>query len=206
MTVNECFRTIYCINLDRRSDRWVRARRRFDEQGILSVNRYPAVNGKLIRIPEAWDDVPGAYGCLMSHLGVVCQARESGSANALIFEDDVVFDECFRERFATSMAQVPQDWDMLLLGGSHWSPPERVAGDIYRAVATVATHAYALKRTIFDSFIDLNRASNRPVNCNNTILQGEFRCYCISPDLAWQEDGYSDIAERALHFGKRPEI
>ena len=44
--------------------------RRFERHGILSVTRYPAVDGKLVRIPDTWDDVPGAYGCLMSHVGM----------------------------------------------------------------------------------------------------------------------------------------
>jgi len=203
MRFNDFFRTIYCINLDRRPDRWSRVMARFEHHRFRSVIRYPAIDGKLVQIPETWSDVPGAYGCVMSHLGVVSEARACRAENVLIFEDDVVFEERFHERFDENIARVPEDWDMLLLGGSHWSLPERISDGISRVTATVATHAYALRHTIYDEFIDLNRASSHPVDCNNVVLQGRFRCYCFSPSIAWQEDGYSDIAEGVLHFGIR---
>jgi GR25 family glycosyltransferase involved in LPS biosynthesis len=134
---------------------------------------------------------------------VVREARRSGAANVLIFEDDVVFDDRLNVLFDGVSDQVPDDWDMLLLGGSHWLPPERLSDNVCRVTATVATHAYALKHTIYDEFIRINSSSAVPVDCNNTVLQNVFRCYCFSPILAWQEDGYSDIAERVLQLGRR---
>jgi glycosyl transferase family 25 len=203
LDINRFFGLVYCINLDRRGDRWLGVRAEFERHGIRPVIRYPAIDGKQVAIPDTWDDVPGAYGCLLSHLAVVREAREAGAESVLIFEDDIRFDGRFAEKFADVAPRVPPDWDMLLLGGSHWSPPERLSGNLYRVTATAATHAYALRRTIYDEFIRLNVASTRPVDCNNTVLQRTFRCYCCSPNLVWQEDGYSDIAEKVLVF-RRP--
>jgi glycosyl transferase, family 25 len=204
MPLNDFFHSIYCINLDRRPDRWSRVKARFEDHSIVGVSRYPAQDARLLEIPDSWKDVPGAYGCLLSHVGVVRAARESGAANVLIFEDDVVFDDRLNVLFDGVIDQVPDDWDMLLLGGSHWSPPERLSDNVCRVTATVATHAYALKRTIYDEFIRFNLSSAVPVDCNSTVLQNMFLCYCFSPVLAWQEDGYSDIAEKVLRF-ERPQ-
>jgi glycosyl transferase, family 25 len=198
----DSFHNFYCINLDRRPDRRARVEPRFERLGISPVIRYAAFDAQLSGVPDTWGDVPGAYGCLMSHLAIVREARSSAAPHVVIFEDDVVFDEHFHERFDRAAADIPADWDMLLLGGSHWSPPERISGEVFRATATVATHAYALKHTIFGAFIELNGESTSPVDCNNTVLQGRFHAYCFLPNLAWQEDGYSDIAEDFLNFSK----
>jgi glycosyl transferase, family 25 len=203
LDTNHFFGRTYCINLDRRPDRWSLVQTQFDRHGIDPVIRFPAIDGQHVDIPETWNDVPGAYGCLLSHLTVVRAARDTKVESVLIFEDDVRFDERFAEKFAEIAPRVPRDWDMLLLGGSQWSPPETLSANLCRAVATAATHAYALRHTIYDEYIRLNGASSRPVDCNNTILQRTFQCYCCFPNLVWQEDGYSDIAGKVLEF-RRP--
>src|SRR5262249_20373995 len=143
MSLNSYFELLYCINLERRPDRWSRVVARLERHGVGSVRRYPAADGQRLAVPATWEDVPGAYGCLLSHVGVVRGARGAGAASVLILEDEVVFDGRVNERFDAAVAQVPADWDMLLLGGSHWSPPERLSADVCRVTATVATHAYA---------------------------------------------------------------
>ena len=51
---------------------------------------------------------------------------------------------------------------------------------------------YAVRRTVYDAFIFLNRRERYPVDKNNLFLQRRFRCYCFMPHLAWVDDGYSD--------------
>ena len=52
-----------------------------------------------MQLPANWAHTPGAYGCLLSHLHVVREARRLGMASVLIFEDDVVFDDDLERKF-----------------------------------------------------------------------------------------------------------
>ena len=197
--LNDFFPYKVCINLDTRPDRWARAKERFARHHLNDVIRFPAVDGARLEPPDGWNDVPGALGCLHSHLSVVGEARKRRAPTVLIFEDDVDFDEQLNEKFFKCAGQIPSDWDMILLGGSHWEEPVRWSDNIFKATSTAATHAYALKQTIYDAFIALNGEALHPVDVNNTLLQRDFNCYCLMPHLAWQEEGYSDIAGRTIN-------
>jgi len=59
----------------------------------------------------------------------------------------------------------------------------------------LATHAYAVRHTVYDAFIDVNRHTNGPVDQNNALLQKHCNGYCCYPYPVWQQDGYSDINE-----------
>ena len=194
--LNDFFPYKVCINLDTRPDRWARVKERFARHHVSDVIRFPAVDGTRLDPPAGWNDVAGALGCLYSHLSVVREARNRRAPSVLIFEDDVVFDEELNKKFSGYAGQIPVDWDMILLGGSHWEEPLRQSDNVFKVISTAASHAYALKHTAYDAFIALNGRAIHPVDVGNTILQRDFNCYCLMPHLAWQEDGYSNIAGR----------
>jgi hypothetical protein len=198
MNLNDFFPYKVCINLDRRPDRWERVRARFARHDVQQVSRFPAFDWKVLTVPADWNDVPGAYACLLSHLEVVREARARREQSVLIFEDDVVFADDLNGKFSRVIEQVPSQWDMILFGGSHWSEPSRISDNVFRVHATAATHAYALNQTIFDAFIELNSGAQSVVDVNNTRLQRERECFCFMPHLAWQEPGYSDVGGREI--------
>ncbi len=174
-------------------------RRRFEQHGIHSVHRFPAFDGDRTTIPANWAHTPGAYGCLLSHVAVVREARRLGAASVLIFEDDVVFDDQFEDRFDACIAQLPSDWDMLFFGALHKDEPVRVARDIARITQANSTYAYALKATVFDDFIELNRETEEVLDNNSLVLQRTFNCYCSMPHLAWVEAAHSDVQCRLVN-------
>jgi hypothetical protein len=133
-----------------------------------------------------------ARGCLRSHLAVVEEARAQGWESILIMEDDVVFAEGFHEEFQQRLCGLPADWDMLFFGCLHYEPPEPAAPGIGRLRVSFSTFMYAVRRTVYDAFIFLNRRERYPVDKNNLFLQRRFRCYCFMPHLAWVDDSYSD--------------
>src|SRR5262245_44297477 len=69
-----CFPHRICINLARRPDRWTKAQAQF-QQHQIEVARWNAVDGATIQAPPGWRYSPGAYGCTLSHLETVRQAR-----------------------------------------------------------------------------------------------------------------------------------
>jgi GR25 family glycosyltransferase involved in LPS biosynthesis len=196
--INETFPYKVCINLDRRPERWQSMQRKFDEHGIQSVRRFSASDGDMIKLPENWVHTPGAFGCLLSHLQVVREARQLGVPSVLIFEDDVVFDEQLEKKFSVYIDQLPPDWDMLFFGALHRDEPIRVADNIALITQAYSTYAYVLRDTTFADFIELNRATELELDNNSRILQQRFNCYCFMPNLAWVETGYSDAQQRLV--------
>lgn len=207
MNLNDFFPYKVCINLDKRSDRWEKMRSRFVQHNIEQVIRFPALDGKTLKIPTSWNYLPGAYGCLRSHLAVIEQAREQARQSVLIFEDDAVFDPQLNTRFAECVKQLPQDWDMVLFGGLHGVPPRKVSPNVTRVTYSLSTYAYAMKHTIYDGFIEVNRQAQKVLDENTRSLQSRFNCYCFMPHLAWVEEDYSDVREeRTSHWWLRDSL
>jgi GR25 family glycosyltransferase involved in LPS biosynthesis len=173
--------------------------RAFAEQDIRDVQRVSAVDGNTVPLPHNWIHTPGAYGCLLSHVQVVCKAREAGASGVLIFEDDAVFDPKFKEKFSTVIEEVPSDWDMLYLGALHKDAPVKVSEHVGRITKANSTFAYAVRNTVFDEFIELNSRAEHVLDMNSYRLQERFNCYCFMPNLVWVESEYSDVQNRLEH-------
>jgi len=190
------FAKIVCINLDRRPDRWRRIQAELARHGFEPVERFPAIDGEVVEKPVHWTHTAGAYGCLLSHVQVVSEARDSGAPNVLIFEDDAVLDPEFENKFARFIKEMPGDWDILYFGALHKDEPVKVSEHIGRITKANSTYAYALNRTIFDEFIALNAQAEHVLDMNSYLLQQRFNCYCFMPNLAWVEAEYSDVQNR----------
>jgi len=194
--INEAFPHKFCINLDRRPERWEQMRSKFERCGAVDVQRFAAVDGQEAIVPAKWSDSPGAYGCLRSHLEIIEEARRLGWGNVLIFEDDAALDPELSEKFSSYFQQVPADWEMLHFGANHMAAPVEVSANVVRIASANSTFAYALNAAVFDSFIELNTRALTAVDLNNRKLQMEHACYCFMPHLAWVEDLSSDVQVR----------
>jgi GR25 family glycosyltransferase involved in LPS biosynthesis len=205
--INDVFPHQVCLNLNRRPERWQQSQLEFARHQVKLVRRYPALDGKVLTIPSHWNYTPGAYGCLLSHLEIVREARVRNLSSILIFEDDVALATDFQEKFARYIGQVPSDWDMLFFGAFHDALPIPVSENVCRISRADSTFAYVLNHTIFDNFIASNSAATIPVDWNNRQLQTEFNCYCFMPHLAWVKPVYSDAQERfANHWYLRESL
>ena len=193
------FKKVVCINLDRRPDRWRRIQKELARHGIETVERFPAVDGDAIEKPAGWMHTPGAFGCLLSHVEVVKEARASGAPAVLIFEDDAVLDPDFPNQFTNFIKEVPDDWDMLYLGALHKDAPVKISDHVGRITKANSTFAYALRNTVYDAFINLNTRAEHVLDMNSYQLQERFNCYCFMPNLAWVEAEYSDVQNRLEH-------
>ena len=196
--INQTFPHKVCINLDRRPHRWQEMQRKFEQHGIHSVQRFSALDGDELKLPTNWIHTPGAYGCLLSHLQVVREARQRGLPSVLIFEDDVVFDVQLETKLAACIGQLPSDWDMLFFGALHKDEPTKVSENIARITQANSTYACALRSTVFDAFIELNSQTEEVLDNNSLLLQQKFNCYCFMPHLAWVETDYSDAQQRLV--------
>ncbi|TGD61793.1 glycosyltransferase family 25 protein [Tabrizicola sp. WMC-M-20] len=86
----------YCINLDRRLDRWSHMLAQFERLGLV-VTRMSATDGQdpevrtsLLRHPASDRLSPGALACFESHRRAWQALLDSGASHAMILEDDLM--------------------------------------------------------------------------------------------------------------------
>lgn len=109
--LNNYFDKIYCINLNRRIDRWKRISKMFLEYNV-DVQRIEAFDGQVIGSPNKLR--PSQYGCLLSHKFVYEDAVKNNYGKILILEDDAYFDKNINSYDFTKLPE----WDVLYLGAS----------------------------------------------------------------------------------------
>ncbi len=203
MRFKDYFDAIYFINLDRRVDRVDRFKERISEAtedtfdiDNATIKRFSAVDGyKLDPATYSNSNGAGAEGCKRSHLYIFQECLRNKNSSVLILEDDVVFDNNFSEQFIDFISKVPEDWDMLYLGGNHQRPPIEVNAPVHR-VQVFSTHAYAVKASLFPRVIKLLEDATIPLDvAYRDVLHTdpEVNTYGCQPQIAWQEVGFSDI-------------
>jgi glycosyl transferase family 25 len=135
---------IYCINLDRRKDRWDIVRNQPGFKEFPQIERFSAVEGKdvdvmkddrislvakrniLLQTRRAHEEIStkGAIGCYLSHVGVWERFMKHSSAPYMIvMEDDVALPIGSRKKLedflaSSSMIADPTSWDLCNLAPS----------------------------------------------------------------------------------------
>jgi GR25 family glycosyltransferase involved in LPS biosynthesis len=125
--INSYFNKIYCVNLDRRPERWEEASKEFKKFN-LDVERFSAVDGSKMNLSNIkmevlkMESLPGAVGCSLSHRNIIKDAKKNAYDKILIFEDDVVFEDNLLTRFENEIKSLPEDWDMFYLSANNLKP------------------------------------------------------------------------------------
>ncbi len=194
---------IYCINLDKRKDRWNKSMKEFDKIGISHrVRRFPAIEHKI-----------GIAGCTLSHLEIVKECKRDKIKKVLIFEDDIeiLHPKNFYLYLGLADSQLKEDYDMFYLGGTLYGKNEIVNKNLIRLRHAKATHAYIIAERIYDKIIkDLENIDyDDPKNWSHgnknrynideyyvREFQKEGKVYAVSPMLATQLPGYSDVWDK----------
>jgi glycosyl transferase family 25 len=94
----------------------------------MDITRFDAVNGRKLAVNDPYIRKffssknklkPGQKGCALSHIQI-WELVDKGTAEVvLILEDDAIIPTDFNNKLAKYMAELPSDWDMVLLGGNN---------------------------------------------------------------------------------------
>lgn len=212
MKLNEFFDKIYCINLDRRTDRWEECQKIFSKFN-LEVERFSAIDGNKENYNLGYpydNELAGA----ISHTKVIELAMELKLKNILILEDDVDFIQDLEGLFTKFINKIPEDWEGILFGGNHVGGGIQINENLIKVNRSYALHCYGLNSKVFKETIDYmnsriqNVIDNGSEVIKNSVAADFFMAdlhrinnwYCFRPHLAWQRTGYSDIQKNIMNY------
>jgi len=195
------FQRVLWINLPRRTDRHKAFLERLDAVADWPFRTPECVDGLEMEPPPFWRSQPNAYGILRAHLAIYHTCLCLGVKRALILEDDCVFCPDFSQKVTDWLAKVPDDWDMVYLGGNHCQLPWRVDDNVLQGTGINAAHAYGITSLgmmklfrALQVFPKLLKDSNCHIDTLCVTLQdlGKIRAYSPLHWFAGQAAGNSD--------------
>ena len=117
------FDRIYCIhipNKKRRASIEVEFKRVGINGRVQYIHATPPPKGftmsNMRRAPR------GEFGVNLSQIKAIVHAISDGAKRPLFFEDDVIFHQNAHELLETSLKDLPDDWDILYMGGHPTGP------------------------------------------------------------------------------------
>ncbi len=133
----------------------------------------------------------GHMGCWDSHRRLMEVIQDQGNGMTLVLEDDCqLLDNVYID---TYMRELPEDWDLLYLGGINQDGPEPYSDHLDYAKNILQTHAYIIR----DKFIPIlletltNHRWKVDIVFSEAIKRG--KCFICNPAIAIQRESYSDI-------------
>jgi len=196
VNLSDCFDHIYCLNLDKRPDRWRKVKQAFKELNI-TVERIAALDGNKLsegKIKKYPSLNKCAIGCMLSHYKIIEDAKKHKYKNILIFEDDVIFHKNFIEEFSKQIKKI-KNWKLLHLGATqtHWENIE-IKDGFYYSLTSLGTFAIGINESIYEEVValtDINAAiDTKYVNIQHKHYK---ECYTFYPNLVIADVSNSDI-------------
>jgi len=123
---------VWVVNLDKSVQRWKNCQEEFAKQGV-KAERFPATLGKALTDEELKETctrsaryfcTAGMVGCFMSHLNIWKKVAAEGPEAVVVLEDDVLLYPDFHGKLHTLLKELPEDWDVCLLGAVGCISPE----------------------------------------------------------------------------------
>lgn len=202
MSFKKYFDKIYCINLDRRKDRWEETIKELDKWGLTDeVERYSGVDGNSLKNETQIKD--GELGILNTHLKIINESKEKNYENILILEDDIEFTEKIK-LLDEYMTIVPNDWDMIYFGGNHNKHMGKkinyINDKIIKLKETYGIHCVAINNSIYDLILNVIDKRKKPIDVYYADIQKNYNCYGFNPSIALQRVSYSDIQNKVMDY------
>jgi len=153
-----------------------------------------AVDGKLIQEPLKVPSMNyGALGCLRSHRIALEYAKLKGWEMVLILEDDAQPVEGFNEKLADAMRELPEDFDMLWLGGNNNTPPAPYSPLLKQLTGSWGTYGMVIRNTVYDFFIEQFKEEYQSSDEYYRRYHLKFKSFRTSVDLVNHTGDVSEI-------------
>jgi hypothetical protein len=138
---------IYCINLDRRTDRWQHIQNQIQNTPVQnSVTRFPAI-----------EHACGITGCRESHFAVIRKAQEEGLPWIGIMEDDCAFYPHFVSEFPNVLSLLwkhRDSWDIFNSGPINLKCIKRHESNLMQIGNCVCTQFIIINSNAYDKILN----------------------------------------------------
>jgi len=164
--LNDFFDVIFCINLERSTDRWNIVSKKFKERKII-VSRFEGLDKLSPVIQAQFRDHQkanitsklkrmGRFAIWKTYCKLFDYIISLGVEKVLIFEDDIMFHSDFNNLFDNSAKLIQENWDMWYLGRTQTKfDGVNIKNNFYRATDnTYGAFAIGLKTNFIKSWID----------------------------------------------------
>jgi len=150
-TLKDFFEKVFIISLPGDEDRLQKLKNELNQLGYYEpyIEVFVAVRGNEVGVPAWWKSGGGAWGCLMSHAGVIQEATKRGLDSFLVLEDNAVVSTHFEEQLDKFLRNVPSNWDQIYLGGQNLLEPVRINSEVIEPKDMNRTHAFGLRRKAY---------------------------------------------------------
>lgn len=135
----------------------------------------------------------------LSHIKAVAHAIADGAKRPVFFEDDVVFRNDANEILTQALKALPEDWDVLYMGGHPCGEVERLSDNLVKVQRFSFAESYAINGHALVPYLDFwfDRIGQQHAMYDRIL--GEFaeanKGYCVYPVLTHQPNGYSHISK-----------
>jgi hypothetical protein len=182
MRINDFVDKIYCINLKHRVDRKLNIEKQAKKYN-LDIEFYNAIKHQI-----------GWKGCFQSQLNIIKDARKNNYSKILILEDDIQF----LEKPDIDETTLPEDWEILYLGGNVQVLLEEDRATLrHKKWIKMCCHccqSYIINSSVYDEIISGLENFDKEVDVYfNDIFNRKGTSYISNPKMTSQIPSYSDI-------------
>lgn len=223
------FPKTYIINLDKDTSRLEKVIKQLTDYNITNYARIPAVYGKDLsedEIKEATSDfcnkfcTKSSIGCALSHIKAYKEILSNEDPYALILEDDVVFEDNFKDLVREKLEMVPKDFDIVYLGCNNCNSEgniksladvyglmfdtkyQKVNDWVYSPKLAFALHAYIVSNTGAKKLLEIFKDGiYGHIDWQIQNSRKELNVYAVSPSLAYQDLG-TNVSNQASQYPK----
>lgn len=190
------FDKIFIINLARRADRWEHMLRQMQILGITEFERFEAYDRPI----DHHGNPNGNMGCTSSHRALYEIIAYNNWNRVLIFEDDAaICTDDPQAKFQQMIGAVPENWDMLYLGGHYGEEPtkfKRVSPHVIKMGRMLTTSSYGITKQFARKIAPYING----VGPIDSLLGGfhipENNCFILSPRIFVQYPSMSDLTDQ----------
>lgn len=193
----------WCISLQRRADRRFVIERTFPTTISRILYFLFATDGQdipqtKVLVPKTQQMNRTSYAVRFTKIAMLRRFLQLKCNYLCVYEDDVILAPTFESVLETALCQLPNDWEMLFLGGVHAEPPTGNGGFV-RCRNTFDNHCILYNRRGAKKVLSLlihmpTRASWSDREIANAIARGAINAYAPRQFQAWQRCGRSDNA------------
>lgn len=204
MKIQDFVDEAYYINLDYRVDR-----RDFMDYQLKSlgldnfIKRIPGIDvfGKIEHIREdSYKMFLAGQACSLSHKSVIQKAKNNGSKNVLVMEDDAVFYNCedyngldIIEKALYSLSLI-DNWEIYFIGsGVHDKELNLAAPNLIKCDCCISLHGYIVNEKCFDKILE--NKFDKPYDVMDIFLNNNFKEKYVTYPVSLVQSGnnISDI-------------